>query len=114
MEKPKVYVLVRSWNEALDVIDGKAITLDGIHGHIRVERPAKHVTRVIHYPSPRGKASEAYKDQKRKYRDDWMSDLTGSDRLVPIAYKLGVRFADDKQSEAEIQKWLRTSLRESR
>lgn len=76
---------VSSWDEALDAIDGKEYTLDGVHGRFKVDRSRAHDTRVTHEPSARGRRSEAYLETKRELRDDWSSDLTNTERLADIA-----------------------------
>lgn len=86
-------VVVSTWEQSLEAMDGREVTLDGIHGTIRIERPRPFDTRVMHYKSPKGRRSEAYQATRRRLRDDWDSDLTGdADACVAIAEALGVSF----------------------
>lgn len=86
----KKKVEVSSWDEALDVIDGKRHTLDGIEGVIRVDRSRQFDTRVDHHPTAKGKKTAAYLKIKRQLGDDWSTDLSSSERLADIASKFCV------------------------
>lgn len=86
----------KSWDDMLDEMNGRAYTLDGIHGTIKVERTpsALHgglpILKVTHEPSKRGQKSDAYAKTRRQLGDDWNTDLTWSERLADIAVTLGV------------------------
>lgn len=84
-------VLVKSWQEALEAVNGRAYTLDGVHGHIKVRTHAGRTT-VYHEASPRGRTSKPYLETNRKLRYDWDTDLTMSERLPVIMYELGIDF----------------------
>lgn len=86
----KKKVEVSSWDEALDVIDGKRYTLDGIEGVIHVDRSRRFDTRVDHHPTAKGKKTEAYLKIKRQLGDDWSTDLSSSERLADIASRFCV------------------------
>lgn len=86
----KKKVKVSSWNEALEVIDGKRYTLDGIEGVIRVDRSRRFYTRVNHDPTAKGKKTAAYLKIKKQLGDDWSTDLSDSERLADIASKFCV------------------------
>jgi hypothetical protein len=87
-----------TFEQAREWLDGKAWKLDGIDGVIRVEGKSPY-TRVMHYPSAKGRRTGAYQAKRREYRDDWMSDITTSDSLVTAMEALGVRFEgyDDRR-----------------
>jgi hypothetical protein len=92
-------VVVRSWDEALDVLDGKHLVLDGVDGTLRVNRRRDQYGAVLtgvlmHVPSAKGKKSAKYLEIKRQLHDDWDTDLTGSERVAEIAEKFCV-FAND-------------------
>ncbi len=82
---------VTTWDECLDVLDGKHLVLDGIDGHIKVERPRPSpyygttLTRVIHNASAKGRKSDEYRKIKQKLGDDWSTDLTSGERVGEIA-----------------------------
>lgn len=87
-------ILVASWDAALEAIDGREITLDGIHGTVKVDRSRRFDTRVMHIKSAKGRRSEAYQETRRRLRDDWDSDLTQDvEACCAIAQALGVTFA---------------------
>lgn len=79
-------------NELFTFLDGKAYTLDGIHGTFRqdvwvgLDRVSEYLR---HVPSAQGKRSKAYQDTKRQLGDDWSTDLTNGLRYVDIAIELG-------------------------
>jgi hypothetical protein len=79
------------WERVDAFIDGKRVILDGIEGTLQVlgSRPYR---RFYHQPTAKGRTTEVYRLLKQKFRDDWSSDLTNSDRLVEIMSKLGVNF----------------------
>ena len=83
---------VATYQEALDAMDGRAYTLDGIHGTIKVSR-FNGMTTIRHEPSARGRKTEAYQQVKRKLGDDWSTDFSQSERFGKIAHGLGIRFA---------------------
>ena len=92
-------ITVRTWDEALDVLDGKHLVLDGVDGVLRVRRRRDQYGPVLtgvlmHVPSAKGKKSEKYLETKRQLHDDWDTDLTGSERAGEIAEKFCV-FAND-------------------
>lgn len=80
-----------SYDDALNFINGKAYKLDGVAGKIKVsgERP---YTKVEHIPSKAGMRTEAYQWLRRELKDDYVTDLTWSERLVDIMIELGVNF----------------------
>lgn len=82
--RKRTKVEVSSWDEALNVINGKPYVLDGIHGHLKVDRSRQFYTRVMHEPSKRGRQTDAYLKLKREYHDDWDTDLSDSERLPDI------------------------------
>lgn len=86
---------VDTYDQALEAMNGRTYTLDGIHGTIKVEK-WNGMTTISHNPSKRGMATDAYRETKRKLGDDWSSDLTYGDRFGEIAYGLGIRFKDEK------------------
>lgn len=85
---------VTTYQEALDVMDGRTYTLDGIHGTIKVER-FNGMTTISHRPSKKGQNTEAYRETRRKLGDDWSTDLSQSERFGEIAHDLGIRFAKE-------------------
>lgn len=90
------HVYVKTWDEALDAIDGKKYKYDGVAGTFRVDRSRKHDTRVEHHPSATGKKSETYLTHKRQLHDDYITDLSFSEKLVPVMERLGIRFGEMK------------------
>lgn len=84
---------VTDWSQALDAIDGRTYTLDGVHGTIKVDRRDPLRTHVSHEPSAKGKRSAPYLATKARLRDDWSTDLSWSERLADIASALGVVMA---------------------
>jgi hypothetical protein len=83
---------VTTYEAALDAINGRNYTLDGIHGTIRVDSWNGCVS-IHHHPSKKGQGTEAYREMKRKLGDDWSTDLTNSERFGDVAHDLGIRFA---------------------
>lgn len=81
-----------TYAQALEFINGKAYKLDGVHGHIVVDTSVPHHTKVEHVPSKAGKRSEAYQAVRRQLRDDYVTDLSWSERLADIMVALGVVF----------------------
>jgi hypothetical protein len=90
-----IRTVVTTIDQAYDAINGKAYTLDGIHGHIKVEHFAGRLS-ISHNPSKKGKETDAYQKMRAQLRDDWSSDLTNSERLGTIMWELGIRFPDEK------------------
>jgi hypothetical protein len=85
-------VIVRSWDEALDVVDGKRITWEGVEGIVRIDRSRRFDTRFQVIPTPKGRRSSHYLEIKRQLHDDWDFDLTESpESSVKIAERF-VRF----------------------
>lgn len=82
-----------TWADALNAIDGREYTLDGVHGTFHIDRSIRFNTRIWHIASERGRQSEHYREVKAKLRDDWDSDMSHSDRLVDIMGELGITFA---------------------
>jgi hypothetical protein len=110
-------VVVRSWDEALDVLDGKKLVLDGVDGVLRVRRRRDQYGPVLtgvlmHVPSAKGKQSAKYLETKRQLRDDWDTDLTGSERAADIAAKFVVMVDDDpvRMTRGEWEYKLQTRL----
>lgn len=82
-------------NDIFKFLDGKSYVLDSVDGTFEHEVtgatypfPSVH-ERLLHNPSELGKQSEHYRQIKHKLGDDWLSDLTGSERYVDIAIELG-------------------------
>jgi len=77
-------------------MNGKAHTLNGVHGIIRYSSytasyPYPHsVQSITHNASAKGKRSKAYKDIKRALGDDYTTDLTQSENLCDIAGAMGI------------------------
>lgn len=91
--------IVHNYDDFLAALDGKTCTLDGVHGHIRVERRKRGSyygggveTHITHEPSARGKRSEAYRKLRREMGDDWSTDLTNVENIDEIARKCGVEY----------------------
>lgn len=83
-----------AWQHIEDAIDGRTFTLDGVSGTLRVYR-TPHARRITHEANARGKRSRAYRETKAKLRDDYDTELTWSERIVTIAYRiLGTTEAD--------------------
>jgi hypothetical protein len=80
-------ILVHSWDEALDIINGKKIVHRGIEGVIHIDRSRKHDTRFMVIPTAKGRKTKTYLDDKRYLHDDWDFDLTHSDMAADIASK---------------------------
>jgi hypothetical protein len=92
-------MIVKTWDEALDAIDGRRYKLDGVWGEFRLEIDARgYCRRVTHEATREGKASETYRETRRKLGDDWVSDLTWSERLPAIMDELGIKFEGDHGS----------------
>lgn len=96
--------IVTTIDQAYEAIDGKAYTLDGIHGHIKVTHtplPSAYAdqrrwtTSISHNPSKKGMETDAYQKTRAQLRDDWSSDLTNSERLGTIMWELGIRFPEE-------------------
>lgn len=86
-------VVCKDWDEVLTVINKKEVTLDGIHGVIKVDRFRSYYTSIYHHPSVKGKETPEYQEKKAKFRDDWSTDLTESPELLcEIALALGVMY----------------------
>lgn len=88
-------IRVTTYAQALEAMNEKTYTLDGIHGTIKVETWSGR-TKVSHEPSKKGQKTNAYNDIRRQLGDDWSTDLTYSERFGEIAYGLGIRFGDEK------------------
>lgn len=83
-------VVVHSWDEALDVVDGKRVTTkDGVEGIIRIDRSRRFDTRFQVIPTAKGRRTEYYREIKRQLHDDWDYDLTDA---VESAVELAERF----------------------
>ena len=79
-----------------DFLDGRAYTLDGVHGKFEVSKrealyPYHHTAySLYHRPSTKGKKSATYRKIKRDLGDDWDSDLSDQiEKFCDIARKLG-------------------------
>lgn len=79
-----------------EFLDGKEVTLHGIHGILKYEQHAAIYPRVemhyqlVHHPSDIGKRSQAYQEKKRRMGDDWVTDLTNApEEYVEIAISFG-------------------------
>jgi hypothetical protein len=84
--------IVSSWDAAMRAVDGKVVNdSEGIEGTLRVVKLG-HDTRLMHVKTARGKLHPAYLETKRKLRDDWDTDLTTSEHVVPMMEDLGIRF----------------------
>ena len=77
-------------------LNGKRYTHNDIDGVFRFSEsraiyPYPHtVTAFYHEPNAAGRASEAYRETRRKLGDDWSSDLTQAfDTVARIASELG-------------------------
>jgi len=87
---------VSSWDEALELVDGKKVVLDGIEGIIKVRKTPKSpyygysTTSVSHVPTAKGMKSAKYIQTKRKLGDDWSTDLSDSETLPALMQKLGI------------------------
>lgn len=69
------------------------MTLDGVHGIVKISRPRSYDTRFEHHPSPKGRRSEAYRATRSRLGDDYTSDLTEAGELqAAICEALGVTF----------------------
>ena len=100
-------ITVRTWDEALDVLDGKHLVLDGVDGVLRVNRRRDQYGPVLtgvlmHIPSAKGKKSARYLEIKQQLHDDWDTDLTGSERAGEIAEKFCV-FASDAPTNPRVR-----------
>jgi hypothetical protein len=78
------------FNGAIDYINGKTVTVDGISGTIEV-RGARPYRKIYHNADAKGRRTDRYQETRRKLHDDWSSDLTESDNLVEVMERLGVR-----------------------
>lgn len=65
-------------------LDSKPYTLDGVHGRFSLEGSSL-------YHRPTNRRSETYRKIKAQLGDDWDTDLTASERIVPIAIELGFK-----------------------
>lgn len=77
-------------------LDGRTYTHNGIEGTFRhVVRDAIYpyphtVQRLVHEPTAKGKASDAYRAEKARMGDDWDTDLTDAfDTVAAIALEFG-------------------------
>ncbi|NIU85253.1 MAG: hypothetical protein GWN31_15770, partial [Candidatus Thorarchaeota archaeon] len=82
------------YNEVFEFLDGKKYTLDGIEGKFSYELlvglDCWVYDRLYHEPTEKGKQSKEYREKRRQYRDDWVTDLTDSiEEYCDIAYELG-------------------------
>jgi len=82
-----------------EFLDGRTVTLDGVHGELRYESyravyPYEHVRHtLVHKPSEKGQRSKAYLSQRRELGDDWQTDLTNSiERTTDLALQFGFDF----------------------
>jgi hypothetical protein len=85
--------IVKSWDEALDVVDGKKVIHDGVESIVKIDRSRKFDTRFELHPTAKGRKSEAYLESKRKLRDDYITDLTQSPEA---AVRIAERFVQFK------------------
>jgi hypothetical protein len=90
---------VSSISEAFEALDGKAYTLDGIHGHFKNET-FRGETRIAHYPSKKGQQTEEYRRTRAQLGDDWSNDLSQSERLGEIMWECGIRFPREQSRGA--------------
>ena len=78
------YAIYKDWEE----FDGRAVMVDGMPCTIRVDTYIAHFPReerVIYVhavPTESAMLTEAYLSVKRKLRDDWSTDVLGSDPEV--------------------------------
>lgn len=79
--------MTRTWPETVAALHGMWYVLDGIHGQLK-DDSRKLETRLIHEPSKRGKRTRAYQETKAKLHDDWMTDLSQSERAAQIAVEI--------------------------
>ena len=97
--------IVRSFDAALDLIHGKTVKdSEGIEGVLKVDRSRPYDTRIMHVKTPKGRATEAYQKTRRELKDDWDTDLSTSESLVPIMTKLGVRFEHEGRVQSRTGK----------
>lgn len=85
--------------EAFEALDGKAYTLDGIHGHFKNET-FRGEARIAHYPSKKGQQTKEYRELRTRLGDDWSSDLSQSERLGEIMWECGIRFPREQSHGA--------------
>jgi len=73
-------------DDVYSAIHGKTVTIDGIQCTIEIER-SRFDTRIMCKVTPRGRRTEAYRDKKRQYKDDWDFDMSQSEdffgKIVP-------------------------------
>jgi hypothetical protein len=103
MANAKKTVVVSSYDDALMAIDGHACTVDGVHGRIRVSAHGSayaHRHRVEHVTSARGKRSPEYVAMRARLRDDYVTDITYSDRLIEIMTAAGIVFVPKESANA--------------
>ncbi len=103
--------LVHNLDELYAAIDGKKTVYEGIPVTIEVERrpyvtpgyPGRSTgiveTKIILHPTAAGKRTEAYREKRREYGDDWMSDVTDSETFWTTVVP---RFVDDSGIRARI------------
>lgn len=61
--------------EAYEKINGLEWTLDGVHGYLWVWR--RHgMTEVAHHPSPRGRRTKKYKEERYRLGDDYTTTVS--------------------------------------
>lgn len=85
-------ITVATYDDALEAMNGRPYCLDGIHGTIRIER-FRGTKTICRHPSKRGQDTDAYREMRTKLGDDWVTDLTYSERLGEIIADLQIRFA---------------------
>ncbi len=81
-------------NDVFAFLDGKTYALDGISGTFRhsAQMDGWGIVRerLDHEPDAEGRSTEAYRQVKRRLKDDWSTDLTDAiERYCAIALELG-------------------------
>ncbi len=62
-------------NQAHEIIHGMEWILNGVHGHLQVEK-RNGLTEIDHIPSKKGMKSEEYQKHRKILRDDYTSTIT--------------------------------------
>jgi hypothetical protein len=86
-------------------LNGRRYVMDGIAGVIRFKSykaiyPYDRVVHSVwHEAAGEGKDSPRYQETKRELGDDWVTDLTDSDRLFEIAAELGFTMSVEPKAD---------------
>lgn len=86
------------FDDVLEFMDGKSYVLDGISGVFKYSKrnllsgdfgTVSLRYELVHEADEIGRQNDAYRQVRRMLGDDYVTDMTWSERLVDIAVELG-------------------------